>query len=187
MPEPAKTQKAAQKRYVGHFQAALGCISKAFWYVGPSLSGGPERLLATNEDPVQLRRKPSEQSLWLSASQRFAIVEDERHKGEWKARTLAYIYAIHCEPEINEESEILSWHWHPMTTPGRIEPHAHVRLNDLSLGISLSKLHIPTGRVSIEGVVRLLITDLMVEPERNDWADHLEASESRFREYRTWA
>jgi hypothetical protein len=55
------------------------------------------------------------------------------------------------------------------------------------LGVTLARLHIPTGRVAFEEVVRLLITELRVEPNRDDWREILRDSEDRFREYRTWA
>jgi hypothetical protein len=55
------------------------------------------------------------------------------------------------------------------------------------LGVSLSKLHIPTGRVSFEEVVRFLVEELRVVPIRADWREIVADSEVRFREYRTWS
>jgi hypothetical protein len=50
-------------------------------------------------------------------------------------------------------------------------------------------MHVPTGRVSIESVLRLLLTDLKVPPARDhvsDFADVLDASERDFIEHRRW-
>jgi hypothetical protein len=48
---------------------------------------------------------------------------------------------------------------------------------------SPSKLHIPTGWVTIESVSRFLLTDLKVQPLRADWEKILTDSEKQFREW----
>jgi hypothetical protein len=53
--------------------------------------------------------------------------------------------------------------------------------------LTLHKLHLPTGRVSIEAVVRFLIEDLDVVPRRRDWSAVLDRHEEAFRRSRTWA
>jgi len=123
--------------------------------------------------------------LLFEASQLFTIVPDTRFPGEYKASTLAYIYSIRL-PDL-EDGAIVSWHWHPLTTPGRPAPHVHVGVDHPQLVATLPKLHIPSGRVSFEEVVRFLIDDLDVAPERPEkWKKILEESEERFRAFRTW-
>jgi hypothetical protein len=55
------------------------------------------------------------------------------------------------------------------------------------LGRSSEKLHIPSGRVAFEDVIRFLIEEVAVIPKLDDWqavlADALEA----FVEHRTWS
>lgn len=46
-------------------------------------------------------------------------------------------------------------------------------------------LHLPTGRVSIEAVVRFLIQELDGEPRREDWEEVLDDAERPFIEHRT--
>lgn len=53
--------------------------------------------------------------------------------------------------------------------------------------LTLRKLHLPIGRVSLEAVVRLLIEDLDVVPRRAEWRAILTRYEERFRHTRTWA
>ena len=48
---------------------------------------------------------------------------------------------------------------------------------------SLSKLHIPTGSVTIEDVIRFLIADLGVPPLTEQWEEDLRRSERRTREW----
>jgi len=50
-------------------------------------------------------------------------------------------------------------------------------------GFSPSKFHIPTGWVTIEEVIRFLITDLGVPPLIDKWDEELRESEKQFREW----
>jgi hypothetical protein len=147
------------------------------------------RALAVSENPIQLRRPPGLPRLVFAASQLFSIVEDTRYDGEWKARTLAYIYSIQVsEPENGtREQEVIAWHWHPLTTPDRPAPHMHVRSELPVLGVTLAKLHIPSGRVSFEEVIRFLIEDFQVEAARDGWRTIIGDSEQRFKDFRTWS
>jgi hypothetical protein len=64
---------------------------------------------------------------------------------------------------------VFAWHWHPTRTPQKPYPHLHVRSEHRLLGLALKNLHMPTGRVSFEEVVRFLIDELRVVPTRTDW------------------
>ncbi len=92
--------------------------------------------------------------------------------------TVAYFYRL----DDSAGHEIASWHWHPGTRVSY--PHAHVA------GGALGKLvHLPTGRVSIESVLYLLLTDLGVKPTRDhvdDFAEVLAAAERPFIKHRRW-
>lgn len=46
---------------------------------------------------------------------------------------------------------------------------------------SLSKLHIPTGWVTIENVIRFLVSDLGIHPLTETWEEELKKSEEQFR------
>ena len=48
-----------------------------------------------------------------------------------------------------------------------------------------NKLHVPTGRVSVERVIRSAI-ELGVEPIDDEWDKRLDESEGPFMRYRTW-
>jgi hypothetical protein len=64
-------------------------------------------------------------------------------------------------------------------------PHLHAYgARDM---LTLHKLHLPTGRVALEAVVRFLILDLDVVPRRDDWRSVLDRHEEQFRQARTWA
>lgn len=97
----------------------------------------------------------------------------------WSAHTRAYFYHVYA----NDGREFIAFHWHPER--GRVVlPHAHFRtLND---PVPMGKAHIPTGRVSLEAVVRLLIDELAVQPIRPDWERLLAGTERAFIERRGW-
>ena len=46
----------------------------------------------------------------------------------------------------------------------------------------LDGLHLPTGRVSLEAVIRMLITEFAIAPRRADWRRTLDRTEAAFRE-----
>lgn len=97
----------------------------------------------------------------------------------WTAHTRAYFYHVYA----NDGREFVAFHWHPGR--GRVAlPHAHFKTLDDP--IPMGKAHIPTGRVSLEAVVRLLIAELAVQPIRQDWERVLSRTERRFIELRSW-
>jgi hypothetical protein len=49
--------------------------------------------------------------------------------------------------------------------------------------MDLDKLHLPTGWVTIEEVIRFLIAEMGVPPKIDDWDDKLVESDRFFREW----
>ena len=64
-------------------------------------------------------------------------------------------------------------------------PHLHVTSQAGTAAIT-RKQHIPTGRVSLESVVRFAIAELGVRPIRDDWGRVLDAGQAAFDARRTW-
>ena len=77
--------------------------------------------------------------------------------------------------------ELAGWHWHPGGSSPWRQPHLHVA------GGRFGECHLPTGRVSLEEVLRLLLAELDVRPLRDDWPAVLDEVEAAFREWRTWS
>lgn len=79
------------------------------------------------------------------------------------------------------EQEIVAYHWEPESKSLVVRPHVHVSAAApivlpqpsgsplAETKTHLSKLHLPTGRVGIEDIVELLITDFAVTTLRPDW------------------
>ena len=51
--------------------------------------------------------------------------------------------------------------------------------------IDLDKKHVPTGRVSLESIVRMLINEFGAQARYGDWAARLARTEAAFRQRRT--
>jgi len=97
----------------------------------------------------------------------------------WGAHTRSYLHPGYGA----DGREIAVFPWHPGR--GRVAlRHAHVKtLND---SIPTGKAHIPTGRVSPEVVVRMLIEDVAAEPLQPDRRRVLARTERDVIERRSW-
>ena len=78
---------------------------------------------------------------------------------------------------------MFQWHWHPEVS-GREFCHLHV--GAVHGDRELHKLHLPTGRVSFEEVILLLLAEFDVKPAREDFGEVLADSRARFETFRTW-
>ncbi len=79
------------------------------------------------------------------------------------------------------EREVLAWHWQPGPEfAGPDYPHLQV---SAAVGfpdarghrtmVDLDKVHLPTGPVSLAGVVRMLVEEFGVQPVVADWRERL--------------
>ncbi len=115
--------------------------------------------------------------LQVKLIQRYRLAQREDVR-EWHTSTLAYEYKFADA----DGRELMSWRWHPQT--GFDRPHLHI-----CGGPASRKAHLPTGRVSVEAVIRLLLTDFGVPPAPAHAADYtgvLDAAERDFVTHRRW-
>jgi hypothetical protein len=105
-------------------------------------------------------------------------------RGPWTTTTTEYIYEVSDE----RDDLIAAWHWHPESgRAGDEAPGPHIHAYGDRETLTLHKLHLPTGRVSLEALVRFLIEDFGVIPRRGDWRTVLSRHEETFRQLRSWA
>lgn len=97
----------------------------------------------------------------------------------YKISTPKYTYAISTT---KDDKEFLAFHW-----DGSADPHIHVGFAAKEIGAPMDKkLHIPSGRVAVEQVVRFLITELGA-PERDRNALSILAERLKvFWKHKTW-
>jgi hypothetical protein len=157
-------------------QVALSCVTSAIWRVAESPEQNGQYILATSEDPIELRRE-GKAKLYLAAAQTFTYRQEE---GGWRVQTLAYSYQTALNADISDE--LLLWHWHPAQRAGA---HLHAVVEHATEG-PMRRLHLPTERVAFELVLRFLIEELGVQPHRKDWSHQLTEGEDYFRLHRSW-
>jgi hypothetical protein len=105
--------------------------------------------------------------LTLAVSEHYFIVEEP--SAGWQVQRAAYFYAVGRQ----DTGELLAFHWHPRGKSPIVTPHLHVRAN-IQVGERwLGKVHLPTGYLAIEDIVRLVIKELSAEPLREDWEARL--------------
>lgn len=166
-------------------QKALACISDAVFRTSPRpREPGEVHAITTarqREDYVSLT---GPHRLSVSATIHYSIEKtDDPDRGPWKVCTRGYWYHIVTE----DQAEVILFHWHPDSQSDLPWPHAHVGSSQITSHAVLSGFkHVPTGRVSLESVIRSLITDMGVVPKRPGWEAVLDDSEDRFRQWRTW-
>lgn len=171
---PGKTAHAARKAFLEPLKRSLSCVTNAQLFTSTGSYDEPH-VLTLSEDPLRLRSR-SIGDLQLKLVHRFKYVQKE--PTYWHVSTLAYYYRL----SDGAGQELVSWHWHPET---RVDyPHLHMSNSAID-----RRVHLPTGRVSIESIFRLLLTDLQVPPQRahaHDYLQVLDESEGPFLQYRRW-
>ncbi|HZU08025.1 MAG TPA: hypothetical protein VFB73_18850 [Chloroflexota bacterium] len=103
--------------------------------------------------------------------------------GEWRLRTIGYMY--HIIP-VDQNEPLLRWEYvreWPDDTARWCRHHLQGSI-ECRIGryaIILNDIHLPTGWVTIEEVLRFCIVDLGVSPLAPDWHDILEKSYQQFK------
>jgi hypothetical protein len=130
--------------------------------------------------PVAVPLRPSSWFLYLGQELK-AVPEGKAYA----LRTLKYEYRVQRTPSLQDEAEVrfefVSHGLNPSASWSRHHVQFHRAYQDVRDGFSPNKLHIPTGWVTIENVIRFLITDLGVPPLIETWEEELRESEEQFR------
>jgi hypothetical protein len=172
-----RTPHEAIQNYLRPLQLALSCVTSA---VLVQHSGDPNVLTLPGGNAARLG---GESKLMLRFVQHYGVVEAAGERGPWKASIEQYAYAL----EDRESRELLAYHWHPATTARIAWPHLHMGPAAGVRDELLQRAHLPTGRVSFEDFLSLVIRDLGVKPRRRDWEQVLRQTQRAFERYRTWA
>jgi hypothetical protein len=114
---------------------------------------------------------------------RYKVVEVHGEAGPWKTRTEGYWYVLHDE----DGEEAIAFHWHPWRLSAR--PHVHVHTDQAGstvMGHHLNKLHLVTGRITVEQVVRFAVEEFGVSA-RPDYDHILTRNQRKHVAWRTWS
>jgi hypothetical protein len=174
------TPKKAVENFVRPLQDVLACVTN----LRIDRQGGYElgetyALTVNGGGLVHLACAPQER-IGMRVSQNYRIVEAEGDRGPYKVRTTAYMYSV----EDDDGHEIFGYHWHP---DSKVKfPHLHLE-HGAQIGLrALHKAHFPTGRISVEDFLRLVIETFRVEPRRSDWRARIQRTHDLFKQWQTW-
>ncbi len=117
--------------------------------------------------------------------------DDDSGMPRYRISTVQYEYSVLDELD----RELLVFHWQrnpPLTSGLKSLPHLHVNANVVHRSargdetvIGMDKRHIPTGRVSLESVVRMLIEEFDVKPIHKKWSNVLVKTAAEFERRRS--
>jgi hypothetical protein len=179
-----KTPSEAVQNFLSPLQRALSCLTNEILLVskrGYQQSLSPHTLTLSSS-PVELGR---DKRLALKLVQHYRIVEYEGPRGPWKVSTVAYYYTV--EDARTPGHEIFAYHWHPLAREAVHFPHFHLYQGAGNIDDAIRKAHFPTGRIAVEDVLRVLITQFDVIPLRDDWQTVLDQTSSAYDEWKTWS
>ena len=117
--------------------------------------------------------------LFLDVSQHFHVANVDAPRST-RIEVISYIYTFMTRDRV----ELVSYQWHPHSEGDTDFPHVHIgpamsRHDSVVRPGEAHKIYLPTGEVSLADVLRLGITELGVEPRREDWDAILSPSGAR--------
>jgi hypothetical protein len=174
-----RTPPEAVLAFLEPLKEVVGCVTDAGFVARGRRPHIPYTATFQTGGAAKLSRPDGQRPIILRLAHEYIVREAEGEIGPWKVSTRGWIYDIADA----DGTPIVAFHWHP--DRGRATwPHIHAYGDHPS--VYLDKLHPPTGRVSIEAVVRFLINDLDVVPLKEDWEQILARREAAFIAWRTW-
>ena len=150
--------------YKDGIQRAVSCVTPSVIDVagGYHPSPIPHRLTLNRGLPVALG---GQSHLMLRLQQHYRVDETGGVGGHWRVTVLEYYYSVHD----TEEKEVLLYHYHPRGDSPVKTPHLHLGHGAEVGRTEVRDAHLPTGTVSLNAVLRVLIEEMGVQPRRSDW------------------
>ena len=168
-----RTPAEAVNNYVSEANRLISCVTHSVVDVagGYYLSPTPHDLTMNNGQPLALR---GTSNLMLKILQSYRIADSGEPRNSWTVRVVAYNYVVYD----SQRRAMLIYHWHPRGRSLIATPHLHLKRGALVSRPELIGAHLPTGPISLESILRLLIRDLAVQPVRTDWESILDVETS---------
>jgi hypothetical protein len=173
-----RTPSEAVKAFTAPIQRALTCFADGRVIVD-SYKPDNEGVLQFNDaDDVRLNGQ-GRVCLYVSLRYRIVKLEDPPDPREpWKTTTTGWAHHL-GRIQRGKVVPIAQFHWHPQDTPDKPYPHVHVPAD-------ADRLHIPTGRVLVEDVLKLAIESGATPRDQAKWDDILQTNVENFAKGATW-
>lgn len=176
---PGKNPNEAFHNFYRPLQQNLSCISKDILVASRGGQSEIDKIhgLTLSNGPILI----SAEGVQLDIQLQYMIVKTDRTgKDSYRCSTRAYAYSL-----LSEYDHVLyAWHWHPFGNSSFAAPHVHPRAVDPRL--VPEKAHFPSGRMSMEEIIRAVITEMRAPTERDDWDSVLALNQGKFELYRSW-
>jgi hypothetical protein len=173
------TPATAVTNFLDPIQKAVACVTTDV--IRPSgYKMGQVYVLTFPTGPATLKGV----KIKLRLTHHFEVVEakEDVDRGPFKVSSLGYDYAI----EDGTGGEVLAYHWHPNQSSDITAPHLHLEPGAQVGNADVAKAHLPTGRVSIEDAIELVVRDFHAKPLKQKWAKILSESRQAYEIWRTW-
>lgn len=184
MPLPARASREAFRALQGHVNGILNKVLTRYHLEFFVRTAAQDQATLAFFDRRRVAVAVSlPPSLWyLHLGLELKAVPEEKGYG---LQILKYAYRIQRTPSLQDEAEVRFEYVSSILDPSARYPRHHVQFHrnyqDVREDFSPNKLHIPTGWVLIENVIRFLIADLGVPPLIETWDEELRKSEEQFR------
>jgi hypothetical protein len=182
---PGRNPREAVDAFLEPLKDIVSCVARAKIMLsrdGRGMTGRIHALTVNNDQPIALQCGQPRVLLKIGMWYEIVRAGERTEHGLWRVSTRGYMY----EMQTSSGELVWSYHWHP--TSKVQNPHAHIGHAQLRPEAVLSyKAHHPTGRISLESVIRTCIAEYGASPLRTDWAEILDARESDFATYRSWS
>lgn len=201
MPIEGRTAGACFEQYRGHIGPLIATTLTDKHIVNlPRLRGRPNaRPMYLGHDQIKAVALESSTHgrIHLQLSQELEAVENE--DGKFLLKTLRYWYKVLWGAPKYTDEPLFRWEFVKIPEPGERWCRSHFQVGKVAGGddgkqpkaisvplgdgqADLNRLHVPTGYVLLEYVIRFLITDLGIAPPcgADKWEAALERSEATF-------
>lgn len=193
MPIRGRDPKECFNKFTGHLRGLVAntITSRPLIAVSPATNLATLTLsFAARDGHVSVPIETSYGRLYLHIAHMVGVEVDEAEPNSTRFRltTLHYWYRLLQGPSSDEQA-LLRWEYDKKLRGGsntcrhHIQQAAKLPIRSIEKEIDLNKIHLPSGWVTIEEIIRFIICELHFKPPCGDeWPKILEDSERKFYE-----
>lgn len=171
-----RTPPEAVNAFLEPLGRAVSCVTNAVANVRGSYYPSPNPHSLTLNDGSAIRLA---NGLLIVIDLRYRVVQDVEPRGPWKVSVAAYFYTLANAAR----QEIISYQWHPAGPSPVTFPHLHLGQASRVGYEQVGQAHFPTGHITLQSFLRLIVTDFGVAPRRADWDAILTETEPAFTDW----
>ena len=157
-----RTRHEAVANYLDNLQRLVSCVAPSVITAELHHPAPVPYSFTINDGDLASLRGPSRFQLALRQS---FVADDSGQDSSLHVVARSYSYEILD----SDGREVLLYHWHPRGNSAVETPHLHLEQGAEVGRTELHDAHLPTGEVSLNAILRVLIEEMGVRPLRPDW------------------